>query len=80
MGCTYISQFTSFLVGSAIGITPMHLQIMGILSTILGFFLTMARSYIIDNAHSKKGEISPLPALYGSPLFSFDPDFCLAAL
>lgn len=76
MGCTYISQFTSFslsatsfLVGSAIGITPMHLQIMGILSTILGFFLTMARSYIIDNAHSKKGKFRPYLLYMGLPSF-----------
>jgi len=39
---------TSFLVGNTIGIKPMHLQYMAIVSTIAGFGITVMRSYVPD--------------------------------
>lgn len=58
---------TSFLVGNTIGIKPMHLQYMGIISTIIGFAITIVRSYIIDNSRLKMGKFRPWLALMGIP-------------
>lgn len=58
---------TSFLVGNTIGIKPMHLQYMAVLSTIVGFGITIARSYIIDNSKLKMGKFRPWLAIMGIP-------------
>lgn len=58
---------TSFLVGNTIGIKPMHLQFMGIASTFIGFGITIARSYIIDNSRMKMGKFRPWLAIMGIP-------------
>lgn len=58
---------TSFLVGNTIGIKPMHLQYMAVLSTIIGFAITIARSYIIDNSRLKMGKFRPWLAIMGIP-------------
>lgn len=58
---------TSFLVGNTIGIKPMHLQYMAVISTIIGFGITIARSYIIDNSKLKMGKFRPWLALMGIP-------------
>lgn len=58
---------TSFLVGNTIGIKPMDLQYMGIASTIIGFGITIARSYIIDSAKLKMGKFRPWIAIMGIP-------------
>lgn len=58
---------TSFLVGNTIGIKPMDLQYMGIASTILGFLITIGRSYIIDSAKMKMGKFRPWLAIMGIP-------------
>ena len=45
--CSLIAlSATSFLVGNTIGIKPMHLQYMAVASTIIGFGITIGRSYI----------------------------------
>lgn len=58
---------TSFLVGNTIGIKPMDLQFMSIASTLIGFLITIARSYIIDNSRLKMGKFRPWLAIMGIP-------------
>lgn len=58
---------TSFLVGNTIGIKPMDLQLMSIASTLIGFLITIARSYIIDNSRLKMGKFRPWLAIMGIP-------------
>lgn len=70
---------TSFLVGSTIGIQPMHLQYMAIISTILGFGITALRSWLIDNVRFKSGKFRPwlmslgIPSVLISILFVYMP-------
>lgn len=66
--CSLIAlSATSFLVGNTIGIKPMHLQYMAVASTIIGFGITIGRSYIIDSARFKSGKIRPWLAITGIP-------------
>lgn len=66
--CSLIAlSATSFLVGSTIGIKPMHLQYMAVASTIIGFGITIGRSYIIDSARFKSGKFRPWLAITGIP-------------
>lgn len=58
---------TSFLVGNTIGIKPIHLQYMAVASTIIGFGITIGRSYIIDSARFKSGKFRPWLAITGIP-------------
>lgn len=58
---------TSFLVGSTIGIQPMHLQYMAIISSILGFGITALRSWLIDNIRTKYGKFRPWLMTMGIP-------------
>lgn len=58
---------TSFLVGNTIGIKPMHLQYMAVASTLIGFVITIVRSYIIDNSRLKMGKFRPWLAIMGIP-------------
>lgn len=66
--CSLIAlSATSFLVGNTIGIKPMHLQYMAVASTIIGFGITIGRSYIIDSARFKSGKFRPYLAITGIP-------------
>lgn len=66
--CSLIAlSATSFLVGNTIGIKPMHLQYMAVASTIIGFGITIGRSYIIDSARFKSGKFLPWLAITGIP-------------
>lgn len=66
--CSLITlSATSFLVGNTIGIKPMHLQYMAVASTIIGFGITIGRSYIIDSARFKSGKFRPWLAITGIP-------------
>lgn len=66
--CSLIAlSTTSFLVGNTIGIKPMHLQYMAVASTIIGFGITIGRSYIIDSARFKSGKFRPWLAITGIP-------------
>ena len=75
MGVQFVMAFagqialsaTSFLVGNTIGIKPMHLQYMAVASTLIGFIITIARSYIIDNSRLKMGKFRPWLAVMGIP-------------
>lgn len=66
--CSLIAlSATSFLVGNTIGIKPMHLQYMAVASTIIGFGITIGRSYIIDSARFKSGKFRPWLAITSIP-------------
>lgn len=66
--CSLIAlSATSFLVGNTIGIKPMHLWYMAVASTIIGFGITIGRSYIIDSARFKSGKFRPWLAITGIP-------------
>ena len=66
--CSLIAlSATSLLVGNTIGIKPMHLQYMAVASTIIGFGITIGRSYIIDSARFKSGKFRPWLAITGIP-------------
>ena len=66
--CSLIAlSATSFLVGDTIGIKPMHSQYMAVASTIIGFGITIGRSYIIDSARFKSGKFRPWLAITGIP-------------
>lgn len=66
--CSLIAlSATSFLVGNTIGIKPMHLQYMAVASTVIGFGITIGRSYIIDSARFKSGKFRPWLAITGIP-------------
>lgn len=66
--CSLIAlSATSFLVGNTIGIKPIHLQYMAVASTIIGFGITIGRSYIIDSARFKSGKFRPWLAITGIP-------------
>lgn len=70
---------SNFLVGSALGIDPVHLQTMNIIASVFGFGITALRSYLFDNAKSKYGKFRPwlkwmgLPTVLSSILFVWMP-------
>ncbi len=59
----------SFLVGSAIGIQPMHLQYMSIFMSLSSFIITIIRSYLIDSMHFKLGKFRSWLAYLAVPTF-----------
>lgn len=70
---------SNFLVGSALGIDPVHLQTMNIIASVFGFGVTALRSYLFDNSRSKYGKFRPwlkwmgLPTVLSSILFVWMP-------
>lgn len=70
---------SNFLVGSALGIDPVHLQTMYIIASVFGFGVTALRSYLFDNSRSKYGKFRPwlkwmgLPTVLSSILFVWMP-------
>ncbi len=56
------------LLGSTIGIRPMHLQYMAIISTILNIFFAILRGKIVDNTRTRMGKFRPYIAFGGFPL------------
>lgn len=57
----------NFIVGASLQIDPVHLQVMSILASIFGFFVTMVRSYLFDNTKSKEGKFRPWLKWMGFP-------------
>lgn len=56
------------LLGSTIGIRPVHLQIMLTIQTILNVFFYFVRAKIVDNTRTKWGRFRPYIAFMGIPL------------
>ncbi len=66
---TYMALSASnTLLGSTIGIRPLHLQYMAIIQTILGIFFAMFRGKIVDNTRTRIGKFRPYIAFMGFPL------------
>lgn len=58
------------LIGSTIGITPMHIQYMAMIQTVLGIFFTIIRGKIVDNTRTKWGRFRPYIAIMGFPIIA----------
>lgn len=58
------------LIGSTIGITPMHIQYMAMISTVLNLFFTILRGKIVDNTRTKWGRFRPYIAIMGFPIIA----------
>lgn len=56
------------LIASVIGITPIHLQVMATIMSILSIFFTIIRSKIVDNTRGRFGRFRPYIAIMGIPL------------
>lgn len=56
------------LLGSTIGIRPLHLQYMLTVQTILNVLFFFVRAYIVDNTRTKWGRFRPYIAFMGIPL------------
>lgn len=67
LSLTIVFSAGNMLIGNTIGIRPTHIQLLSIISTILGFFITAGRAYIIDNTRSKKGKFRPYLLYMGIP-------------
>lgn len=58
---------TNVFVGNTIGIEPMKMYVIYIISVLASFPLTMFRAYIIDNARNRKGKYRPYILTMGLP-------------
>lgn len=56
------------LLGSTIGIRPIHLQYMLTIQTVLNVFFFFIRAHIVDNTRTKWGRFRPYIAFSGIPL------------
>ncbi len=56
------------LIGSTIGITPMHIQYMSMIQTVLNVFFAILRSKIVDNTRTRWGRFRPYIAIMGLPI------------
>ena len=66
---TYMALSASnTLIGSTIGIRPLHLQYMSIIQTVLGIFFAMIRGKWVDNTRTRMGKFRPFIAFMGIPL------------
>jgi len=57
----------NLIVGQALHVDPIHLQVLGSLGIPLGFLFTLARSYWIDNTRSREGKFRPFMKYHGIP-------------
>lgn len=56
------------LLGSTIGISPVHLQLMATVQTVFAVMFTFIRGKIMDNTKTKIGRFRPYIAIMGIPL------------
>lgn len=76
MGKDMLFYFISFmglaagntLLGSTLGIRPMHLQTIQMGVSMLGFITLLIRGYIVDNTNTRWGKFRPIIAVAGIPL------------
>lgn len=54
------------LLGSTIGIRPLHLQYMLTVQTILNVLFFFVRAHIVDNTRTKWGAFPPIYRIYGN--------------
>ena len=66
---TYMALSASnTLIGSTIGIRPLHLQYISIIQTLAGIFFAMIRGKWVDNTRTRMGKFRPFIAFMGIPL------------
>lgn len=58
----------NLLLGAALGISPMHLQIMAMIHTVLNVVMYAIRGKLVDNTRSKYGRFRPYIAVMGMPI------------
>lgn len=76
MGQQFVMIMTAYLVlsagntllGSTLGLRPMHLQYMAMVQTVLGVFFCILRGKIVDNTRTRYGRFRPYIALMGFPI------------
>ena len=76
MGLNLIGQLLGYfgfgvgnlLLGAAIGISPMHLQMMAMIQTVLNVVMYAVRGKLVDNTRSKYGRFRPYIAVMGLPI------------
>lgn len=76
MGQQFVTTLTGYfglsvgntLIGSTIGITPMHIQYMSMIYTVLNIFFAIIRSRIVDNTRTRWGRFRPYIAVMGIPI------------
>lgn len=76
MGVMFIATLTAYmgltaantLIGSVIGLRPLHLQYMAIVQTVLGMFFAMARSQWVDNTKTRFGKFRPFIVFSAAPI------------
>lgn len=76
MGQQFVMIMTAYLglsagntlLGSTLGLRPMHLQYMAMVQTVLGVFFCILRGKIVDNTRTRYGRFRPYIALMGFPI------------
>lgn len=79
MAQTLLLSTTNVIIGNTIGIQPMHMYIMYLISVIANVPLTMVRANMVDNVRYKAGKYRPylirmgIPTVIISMMFVFTP-------
>lgn len=76
---TLLLSTTNVVIGNTIGIQPMHMYVMYLVSVVINIPLTMLRANMVDNVRYKEGKYRPyllrmgIPTVLISLLFVFTP-------
>lgn len=76
---TLLLSTTNVVIGNTIGIQPMHMYVMYLISVVVNIPLTMVRAHMVDNVRYKEGKYRPyllrmgVPTVAISVLFVFTP-------
>lgn len=76
---TLLLSTTNVIIGNTIGIQPMHMYVMYLVSVVLNIPLTMLRAHMVDNVRYREGKYRPyllrmgIPTVAISVLFVFTP-------
>jgi len=76
---TLLLSTTNVVIGNTIGIQPMHMYVMYLVSVVVNIPLTMVRAHMVDNVKYKEGKYRPyllrmgVPTVAISILFVFTP-------
>lgn len=67
MGSNLLVSTTNMIVGAAIGVSPTHMYLLYIISTLINVPLTAVRANMIDNTRNKAGKYRPYLISMGIP-------------
>jgi len=62
---------SNIIISQALNVDPVHITVINVLSTLLGFWFTLIRSNWVDNAHSREGRFRPFMKVHGIPALAF---------